>query len=227
MKIIVIGFVLIISSFFIILLMGCCNMKNINDVALAYMEKKYGEKFEYGAPYGNSMSGTHQLLVKCATFPDRYILVKIENYRHRKKIFLDNYLAVKYREDTIEFISDCANQVFEESNVFYNVSNGALSPDLSLTATFSEFLADTRVPLHILVEVKASNFISEEQAQNLTELVAASGANFFLTLIFVDDKEYGTFNRDTLYKHVELNKFGRGAFVSKFGDDIEIRWIVR
>jgi len=88
--------------------------QNINVVALAYMEKKYRENFEYAFPYGDSMTGTHQLLVTCASFPEQNILVRIENYRREDKVFLDNYVAVKYREETIGFLQDCANQVFGE-----------------------------------------------------------------------------------------------------------------
>jgi len=201
--------------------------QNINDAALEYMEEKYGEKFEYSAPYGNSMTGTHQLLVKCASFPDQKILVRIENYKSEDKVFLDNYIAVKYYKYTVDFLSECANKVFGEANVFYDVANEVPSPELTKNATFDEYLADKQVPLIILVEVKSSGFISEEQANKLAELITAKGPHFFLSLVYVDDGEYGTFNRMTLDKQVALRKFVHCAIIARLDENTEIKWLGR
>jgi hypothetical protein len=82
------------------------NSGQINDIALAHMEQKYGEKSEYAAPWGDSMSETREFIARCDSLQDQDILVQIENYRQKEKIFRDNYLAVKYRENTITFFRD-------------------------------------------------------------------------------------------------------------------------
>ena len=199
--------------------------QNINVLALEYMEQKYGETFEYSGPFGDSMSGTHDLLVKCASFPDQNILVEIENYKCDNKLFLDNYLAVKYREDTIDFLLNCANQVFGEATIFYNVDYQALSPELPVDATFNEFLADTRVPLKIDVEVKATDFVSKEQAEQTSELMSVKGTRFWLRIIVVNNSEYGTFDSKTLKKYVELQKFIQCAVISRLDGDNQTRWL--
>ena len=198
---------------------------NINTAALLYMQEKYGEKFEYYKPYGNSMSGTHSLLVRCASLPDQDILVSIENYRRENKVFLDNYLAVKYREETIEFFMDCARRVFGEAKIHYDVAYEALSPDLSTTATLNEFLSDRRVSFVVMVEIKESDFTSEEQAEQLAELIATTGRSFYLTIVIVSDREYGSFNRESLNKHVSLNGFIHCAKITNFNNNIETRWL--
>jgi hypothetical protein len=200
--------------------------QNINDVALSYMEQKYNEKFEYSAPYGNSMTGTHQLLVQCAGYPGENILVRIENYKHEEeRVFLDNYLAVKYRKDTTAFLLSCANQVFGESTVFYDVANQGLSPDLPVSATLNEFLADTRVPLNIMIEVKVSNFTSESQAQLVAERIAAYGTYYYLSIVILDDSVYGTHNNKTLEARMATDDFIYCAKITRLDDEIQIRWL--
>ena len=198
--------------------------QNINDAALEYMEQKYGEKFEYVAPWGDSMSGTHELLVKCDSFPEQNILVEIENYRSDDKVFSDNYLAVKYFEDTIGFLIGCANQVFSEATVVYDINKAALSSDLPANATFEEFLADTRVPLITAVVIKTNDFSSEEQAQELAKLIAESSVDFHLTIAVVDDEDFGAYNRKTLNELISSKKLVDRASIRKHGDDIRIVW---
>ncbi|MDE5590689.1 MAG: hypothetical protein K2J60_16375 [Acetatifactor sp.] len=124
---------------------GCTQKEprqNSNDAALQYMEQKYGEKFEYVAPWGDSMTGNHELLVSCESLTGKDILVKISNYKSENRVFQDNYLAVKYCEETVGFLSQCANEVFGDSKIDYNVAKHALSPELPADASFEEYFAD-------------------------------------------------------------------------------------
>lgn len=200
------------------------NNRQINDVALAYMEQKYGEKFEYAAPWGDSMSGIREFLARCDSLQDQDILVQIENYRQDDKIFRDNYLAVKYRESTIAFFRDCAEKIFGEATIFYEVSKDGLSTDLLATATLDDFLADTRVPLVIMAEIKRSNFESRERAEEAAKLIATCGANFYLTIAVVEDDDYGTYNRDTLNEQIASDRLVECASIIKRGDIIETVW---
>ena len=199
--------------------------QNRNDLALEYLEKKYGEKFEYGGPWGDGMSGTYHLLAKCESFPDQYVLVEIKNYRSSNKIFGDNYLAVKYQAECIELFHSYAKDIFGEATIFYDVAHEALSADLPVEASLEDFLADTRVPLVIMAEVRASDFSSEEQAQRFAELIAANGTPFYISLVIVDDNEYGTFNSKTLDEQVALKKFVYCAIITKLDNNIQVRWV--
>jgi hypothetical protein len=196
-----------------------------NEAALEYMENKYGEKFEYSAPWGNSMSGTHEFLVTCKSLPDQKILVAVENHTRNDKVFLDNYLAVKYHDDTVDFLSDRANQVFGEATVFYDVAYHALSPGLPADAAFDEFLTDARLYLITFVEVKASDFASEEQAEKLAESIASSGAHFFIKLVIVNDSDYGKYDGETLEDKIFKNEFDVLGIAKEYGGEIKIEWI--
>ena len=192
--------------------------------ALEYMEKKYGDKFEYYAPYGDSMTGTHKFVARCADFPEQNVLVEICDYRSKEKTYLDNYLAVKYREDTERFVLDCARQVFGEATVFYNVDLQSLSPELPATALFQEYLADTTVSLKLMVEIKASDLQSEEQVQELAELLSIYGTEFYLSVVAVTDDMYGIYDHGSLGKLVALEQYVRCAQVTQLDGQLVIRW---
>jgi len=217
--------------FALLLLGGCGQMKkdenkqSITESALEYMEKKYGEEFEYVAPWGNSLSGTHELLVSCASQPNQDILVQIENYKQNDKIYMDNFIAVKYRNATIDFIQDCAVSEFESATVFYEVSESVLSPDLSSDATFNDFLENTQEPFVIMIEIKESDFSSEEQARKVAELIAEQVKQYYFTIVVVDDSVYGTFDRDSLNKHVSSDKFIHCAKITNIDDSIQVKWL--
>ena len=201
--------------------------QNINDVALAYMEQKYGERFEYVAPWGNSMSGTREFLAKCDSLPRQEVLVQIENYRNEDKIFRDNYLAVKYREDTIDFILNCANQVFGETTVFYDVAKMALSPELPVNATFDDYFADPRGFVSVSIEVKSSDFVSKEQAQKVIDPIAtACKADYLgIIIVIVEDDKYGTFDIDSLGEHVVSRQFVQCVRLTRQNGSTFTEWL--
>ena len=200
--------------------------QDINDVALTYMEQKYGEKFEYAAPQSDVLAGTHEFWATCDSLPGRKVIVQIENYRSdTNKIFRDNYIAIKYEDESAEFFRNCATNVFGEAEVFYEVANGGQSAELPADATLEEYLADTRVPFVIMIEVKESDFLSKEQAGQVGESIAESGADFFLTLVVVEDSVYGTFTRKTLNEQIPLRQFIECASVTKLNDEITTDWL--
>jgi len=222
MKAVIVGFLVIMIS---VLLFGCCTM-NINDEALAYMEQKYGERFEYSQSYGDSMSGTYELLATCESFPDQKILVQIENYRKRfGRVFRDNYIAVKYRQETIDFIQDCTVEVFGEANIHYNVRSNVLSCDLSENATFYEYLADMRVPLSFTIRIKASSFTSEEQITKLAESLSEYGTHYIAIIAMITDEQFNIIDENVpnsqlvLIRRVQLTRLGDISKTYWFGGE--------
>jgi hypothetical protein len=199
------------------------NSKGLNELAVEYMEQKYGEKFESFARPGGSLNNNHDLYVRCESLPNQNISVQVENYRYEDKVFRDNYLAVKYYDDTLGFLNGCAKQVFGEAIVFYDIDPQTLSPELSADATFEEYLADTRVPLNILLEVKMSSFVSEDQVVQLANLVSVNGTEYSLSVVFVDDDKYGIYDEGTLGKQMVLGDY-TCLQISRFNNEIKIRW---
>ena len=199
--------------------------QNINEIALLYMEQRYGIRFEYSEPWGNSLSGTREFLATSESLPNQQVFVQIENFRDDDRIFRSNFLAVKHEAETIYFLRNLTAQIFNEANVYYEAAHDGLSPSLPANATFYEFLADTCVPLNIMVEVRERSFTSREKVGALAELIAASGAHFHLTVVIVDDDLFGTMNRQALNWQISLRQFVYVASVTNRGLGMHIEWI--
>ena len=201
--------------------------RNSNDAALEYMEQKYGEKFEFVAPWGDSMTGDHELIVTCESLAGERIIVKISNYKSEDRVFQDNYLAVKYYEETVDFLSQCANEVFGDSKISYKVARRALSPDLPADASFEEYFADEKGFISACIAVRASSFTAKEQAENVTDpILSACGAGYIgVLLVVVDDAEYESLDVDTLGDKVVLGQFVHCARLTKQGSDVQLEWL--
>lgn len=201
--------------------------QNSNDSALEYMEQKYGEKFEYVAPWGDSMTGNHELIVSCESLAGKDIIVKISNYRSENRVYQDNYVAVKYCEEFVEFLSQCANEVFGDSKVDYRVAKRALSPELPADASFEEYLADEKGSISACIAVKASSFTEKEQVENVTEpILSACGAGYIgILVVVVDDAEYESLDVETLGHKAVMRQYVHCARLTKEGSDVELEWL--
>ena len=199
--------------------------QNINNVALEYMEQKYGEKFEYVAPWGNSLSGTHELIVSCTSLPGYEIVVQVENYKQADKVFRDNYLAVKYQQETTEFLQRHAEEVFGQAIVLYEPSKDSQSESLSATAAYQEYLADTRTAIMPSIVVKRSCFTDKEQALQLARLISGSGVRYLMSLMVISDADYESGNWSSLGEFL-ANKYETfTATIGNSNSEIEISWI--
>lgn len=172
--------------------------RNANELALSYMEKKYGEPFAYAAPYGNSLSGIKEILVTCDSLPEQKVLVQVENFESNERVFRDNYLAVKYTEETIAFFKECAAEQGLNANVFYRATEDGQSENLKADASFEEFLADGRSEMVVLLEVRASEYTNQAQVDAVIQKMAATCGCMAITVLVMDDEIYGTMDRDAL-----------------------------
>ena len=203
---------------------GCMGEKNINEVALERMELKYGEKFTYEGPFGDSMSGTRQFLASCASL-DELVLVEVENFRKGSAVYRDNYLAVRYREETEAFLRQCAEKEFGEVKISYIVRRVALSENLAADATFEEYLAEGGVPLSIMVGVKESGYASEEQVRQMTERIGASGVEFYMTFLVLVDGKFDALDASELEQTESEKNYVRCAAINDLGGSVQIRWL--
>lgn len=218
--------VLILSLGILLGVSGCMGKKDVNDVALEQMERKYGEKFTYEGPFGDSMSGTRQLLVSCASL-DGLVLVEVENFRKGPEIYRDNYFAVRYREETETFLRQCAEEEFGEVKVSYIVRQIALSEDLPADASFEQYLAGGGVPLSFYIGVKESGYTSKEQVQRMAERIGASGAEFYMSFLVLKDGAFDALDASDLEQTQSKKNYVRCATVNGLGRSVQIRWLER
>ena len=199
---------------------------SIDNQALGYMEKKYGEPFQYVSPSGDSLSGTHALIVSCESLPGAEILVEVQNFRSEEnRVFTDNYLAFKYEDQTREFLRNCASDVFGDVEVFYNVTEAGLSPDLPADADFAQYLADSKAPLQAWIEVKGNGFSSKNQMQVFSDLISEKNSHYYFTVMVVQDGEFGLLDRDALSRKWVDQTFVCCAEINNSGATAVIDWI--
>lgn len=173
---------------------------------LKYLQEKYGEEFTYAAPYGDSMSGTKEFLTTCASLPGGKILVQIENFRSDNPIYRDNYLAVKYQEQTIDMLKKCAASQNANANIYYEARKNGQSENLPATATFEEFLLDGRSEAIAVVEIKASEYINRTQIEQICNSCAENNSNMYLLVIVVPDDLFGTMSRKEINSFVSTGR---------------------
>lgn len=216
--------ILIFSLGILLGVSGCMGKKGVNEAALAQMERKYGEKFTYAGPYGDSMSGTRQFMASCASL-DGLVLVEAENFRKGPVTYRDNYLAVRYRAETETFLRGCAEAEFGEAKVTYEVRPLALSEDLPANADLEQYLMEGGVPLSFIIEVKEGDFTAEDQVLHTAERIAGSGAQFYMTLMVMEKEDYGTMDRKELNSAISHGGFVHCAKVEELGEGIQMRWL--
>ena len=171
---------------------------SITEQALSYLQEKYAEEFTYAAPWGSSMSGSREFLATCSSLPGQTILVRIADFDSDDKTFSDNYLAVKYQQDTIRYFEDRACEFFTEARAFHEAGTNSLSAVLGAGTALDDYLMDASTEITIMVEVKASTVRSADQVQAMIDTLPMTSGKIMLTLVAVDDELYGTLDRSGL-----------------------------
>lgn len=200
-----------------VLLIGCCgcikndiskenNKKNINDVALEYMEQKYGERFEYVTLWGVSYANKDitQMLVKSSSMPDE-ILVEVKKSEN-EYTFSDNYLAVKFKKEMCESIQLAAGSTFDKSLVFYDVLIQTLSPKLSADASFEEYSTDALSGISATVVV-SSEIFEEPLVKNFAKKISESGIGALIRFVVVDAEQYYSLNSVNIDEIIGQEKY--------------------
>ena len=198
--------------------------KDVNTLALEYLEEKYGEPFEYSAPAGDSMTGTRSFLARCDSLPEA-VFVEVENYREDDRVFLDNYIAVKYKQETVDFLRDCAVSEFGEANVFYEVKQSGLSASLPADAGFTDFLSDGGVPLIATIEVKDDGTDYKGAAEKMAQRIAETGAQFRVILAVVAPDEFGVYDEDELGDKMVMGETVDSARLIHTDGSVQVTWV--
>ena len=195
-----------------------------NEQALQYLEEKYGEKFTYAAPYRSEMSGRREFLVTCDSLPGQQVWVYVEDYYEKDKVFRDNYLAVKYEQQTIDFLKEQVAAKYPSVNVFYEARKKGVSDRLSADTGFSEYLLENGVELIVMLELKASEFGSTEPMDQIVENIAQACKEMALTVVVTEDDVYGTMDLDGLNDAISLKHYVQRGKIYIRGGEIQTDW---
>lgn len=167
--------------------------QSVNEMALEFLEQKYGEKFEYSAPAGSSYSGTRTFLATCESFGDRRVLVQVENFRDSENsVVLDNYIAIKYEDKVIETFKKAADEEFGTSRIFYTASGRVLSSELPSDASFEEYLDCKDGLINPYIILPESSHKSVEQLKSLSDKISNTFSvdSLSVSLLVLDDDTF-------------------------------------
>lgn len=166
--------------------------QDVNELALEYLEQKYGEKFEYCAPAGSSYTGTRTFLATCESFGKKRIVVQIDNYKTDERQFRDNYLALKYEDRLYDYFSEIVNSQFSEFKLYCGAIGVALSADLPADATFDEYLKDPAGNITALAVVKESEYKGKEQLSQILETITSTcgASRLSVVVIVIEDTRF-------------------------------------
>ena len=172
--------------------------QNANELALLHMQEKYGEEFTYGAPWGNSMTGTREFLAFCDSLPGKPVVVQIKDFKSDAPVYSDNYLAVKYEEEAIAYLQKEAEAVFGDVKVYHTANKQCVSENLSADASFETFYADASAKINAYIEVNGGGYTSTEQFEDFFSRLHGSSGSVKISIIVVDENIFGTLELEDL-----------------------------
>jgi len=151
--------------------------------ALAHMEEKYGEKFEYVRPHGSSYNtpGHRQIKVSCESFPDEEILVVISG-KGKNAEYSDNYMKYYFRPQTIELISEVASKYFDEFTVTVSIAAIVNADDITSATSFDEYIHHKNSIVSSKIEIDDIDIVSshEEILKNFFNELIGLGMRFYI-----------------------------------------------
>ena len=198
--------------------------QSVNEALLAYLEERYQEHFQYLSPCGSSLDGSRRLLASCQSLPGKEVLAELADFRSQDRHFLDNYLALKYEEETLDFLQRCAREVFGEAKTYYSVTQRGLPPELSPRASFQEYLADTSVPLAMRFALKNSSLHQREEMTRFAQLLSREGTRYSAAVYVVWDEDFQQVRRDTLPVRLRRRDFVYHVKLSNTAEGLVIQW---
>ena len=181
---------------------GCTMNKNaIYQKMVSYISNKYNDSFEFVTSYGGRPgSSFHSIYVKSKQYPNAFISVSC-NEVNGDDVFFDNYLAVKYEEQTRELLNNIMNGYGTEILLFYNAGNYAYTENGTENTTFEEFIREKTSSIIFTALIKTDfspnhELIEEKLKQDMSSYgICCSGILYFC----LDNPEFEQLNANNLF----------------------------
>ena len=183
-----------------ILSLGVCGCMSVGkkesfsvDACIEYMNQKYGTKFEYIEPIDNHQptASSMKIYVSHVDYPDSRILVtamrKDEGFR-----YLDNFVAIKYAEETCRTLQEAASAVYGECRVAYDTNHlDVLTEDYDASTSFADYAKriDADINAMLLIAPSQSPDQKEEKMNALAEQLKAKQIVARLKIYYVSNQE--------------------------------------
>ena len=156
------------------------------------MKEKYGTDFTL-VEKGELTSSTLEIYVESPEYKGEKILVMEERLNKGEKlIFHDNFLCVKYHEQTKKMAEKMAEEVYGECKVLCEVNNFNVQPDeFDNTTTFEEFCSkrESRIWVEILLPADHSLSDKENELKQLEQLCLENRFACICDVYYADDAD--------------------------------------
>ena len=196
--------------------MSGCFQKNklsVND-CLSYMKDKYGIEFTLLDDNGiNELtSSVLEIYVQCSEFPGKRILVMEERLNNGESVvFHDNFLSVKYNEQTKATAKQFASEVYGECKVVCEISASSVQPDeFDSTTTFEEFCAvrGSDIWFEVLLPTDHSDSDKENELKKLEQKCIDNHFACICDVYYMSDAD--AYNN--IETHVDLMQYGSSCW---------------
>ncbi len=190
--------------------------------AIAYMEDRYDDKFTYFEDYDDHQptGASYDLYLKSRKYPDEKVYLRIIRNGNGFR-YVDNYISVKYYDETREAIEDIAAAVYgNEFNLIYDpgVSSAMSStcdPNMSLEEFWLEREADLSCCLKIDPDHGEAN--SEAELDRIEELIKEKKISIRFSIYYTVDQD---FYEDTKNSTAKWNEYSTHMIIG-IGPDMK------
>jgi len=194
----------------ILLMIGACscvkkeaNNGSVVNAMVAYVNEKYPEdEFYYKAPTGGGAGVSQKtIIVSSKNYPNNDIYIRY-SIIDEHEVYSDNYLSVKYAEQTKSIVYKSFSRVFlNDFYLFYQPDNYAC-PNNSGNFSFEEYISskDSNIGFVVIVNDTANHRNSIER--ELEKILVDSGMCIRATIYFDDSNDLGSLTTENLYSYI-------------------------
>lgn len=160
---------------------------------LSYMKNKYG--IEFKPIEDKDAELTFSMLkfsVETEGYPGEKIAVMEERLNNGDTLlFHDNFIAVKYRQETKNMAEKLAFDVFEKCRVLYNVDDRCLPDEFGEETTFEEFISRraSHLSIDVLLPPEHSAENKEEELKLLEQVCIKNHFVCVCNVFYSDDED--------------------------------------
>ena len=170
---------------------GCSPKSWVAGDFLSYMNDKYGMDFTFVEDTYYHSRSEDTIYVECSEYPGEKIFVGRDSLNGGKEIaYHDNFVAIKYKQQTKELAEKMASNVLGECRVLYEpYDNGSQPDEFDNSTTFEEFISRNPSKIDIYILLPPEHTADEK---DLKKLEAEWIKNHFVSyccMYYITDEE--------------------------------------
>lgn len=188
---------LIIAILAVLFMMGACtNMRlrdffgnSLQDKMMNYINEKYDDSFTFLNTYGGRIGADyHKIIVSSEKYPNKEIVVTCY-VSDDGETYSDNYLSIKYEDDTRACIEEMIKSLYGENCFIYYRPNLLSMPSgASNDMSFDEYIgkATSGISFTAIVNVENAEVSKEAELESLKKALHNAGLCCSGTIYFDD-----------------------------------------